>query len=542
MNILCHNLMKYDEKRRKEIHMKKFFSLIAGCFFALVLLVQNPVFADQLISVKYNGENIVFDVPPQAIEGRVMVPLRAIFEYIGAEVEWDGWTETATAKKDNNIIKCTLNRNEMYINGESRYIDVAPCVINERILVPVRFMTEALSCDVVWDGETNTVLISDESTSLNNPELWKKGGLTGVGDFYKSAKSLVTDDFLSQDVSLVYSENNFVFYPAIYTEAGEFIGFWNGSDIVQSASKTMFYINVDALKPYKVKIMLKKTDGAEISVEECKNLHMLNKEQAQDFYSPTLTFIDDDGALNSLENWESICDELGINITSALVTNTIGKGAHASWDDIARLQKKGFEFVSHTHNHINLTKSTKTKIVEEFISSISALREHGCETKYLVYPYNAINKDLMPLVDQYFDAGIGLGSGKTDNSIPVYTFHLRRYSINNTEISVEKEYNGEIVSVHSFKSLDELKDYIDDAVINGGWVIIMTHLRNDESFYFDEEMRANIIELCNYATEKGVEIKTFGEAYEQFKNKSEEGTIYDANYRIVDCNGVLHYK
>ena len=90
--------------------------------------------------------------------------------------------------------------------------------------------------------------------------------------------------------------------------------------------------------------------------------------------------------------------------------------------------------------------------------------------------------------------------------------------------------------------MDELKDYIDDAVINGGWVIIMTHLRNDENFYFDDEMRANIIELCTYATEKGVEIKTFGEAYEQLKNQSEEGTIYDENYRIVDCNGVLHYK
>ena len=522
--------------------MKRILSFIMGCFLAVGILAQNPVFADELISVKYNGAKIAFDVPPQAIEGRVMVPLRAIFEYIGAEVQWDNWTKTATATKGNHVVKCTLDRNEMLVDGEIRYMDVVPSVINERILVPVRFMTEALSCNVDWDNATKTVLITDKNINLNSPELWKKGGLTGTGEFYKSNKAIITTDFLPADVSLVYAENNFMFYPAIYTEAGEFIGFWNGSDIVQSASKTMFYINVDALKPYKVKIMLKKTDGTEMALEEYDNLHMLSKEQAQDFYSPTLTFIDDDGALNSLENWESICDEVGINITSALVTNTIGKGAHASWDDIARLQKKGFEFVSHTHNHINLTKSTKTKIVTELTSSIDALKEHGCESKYLVYPYNAITPELMPLVKKYFEAGIGLGSGKTDNTIPIYTYHIRRYSINNTDISVEKEYNGEIVSAHSFKSLDKLKDYIDDAVINGGWVIIMTHLRNDKSFYFDEEIRANIIELCNYAQGKGVEIKTFGEAFERFKNHSEEGTIYDTNYRIVDCNGVLHYK
>ena len=87
-----------------------------------------------------------------------------------------------------------------------------------------------------------------------------------------------------------------------------------------------------------------------------------------------------------------------------------------------------------------------------------------------------------------------------------------------------------------------MKDYIDDAIINGGWVIIMTHLRNDESFYFDDEIRANIVELCKYATQQGMEIKTFGEAFKRFKNQSEDGTIYDEHYRIVDCNGVLHYR
>ena len=112
------------------------------------------------------------------------------------------------------------------------------------------------------------------------------------------------------------------------------LGLWNGADIVQSASKTLFYLNIDAIRPYKVRLLLRKTSRADITVEECLNLHMLSQEDAKAFNSPTLTFIDDDGALNSLENWESICDELGINITSARVTVTVGEGAHAYWASI----------------------------------------------------------------------------------------------------------------------------------------------------------------------------------------------------------------
>lgn len=378
----------------------------------------------------------------------------------------------------------------------------------------------------------------------NAPLVWKKGGYTGTGSFYKSSNTMVTEDYVPEDAHLIYAENNFVFYPVVYDTNDNYLGFWDGSDIVQSATKTVFYINAEGLAPNKLKLMVRKNDETEISAEECSsNIHFLNRASAKNFAAgPTLTFIDDDGSKEALENWESICDELGINITSALVTNSVGVGGHASWEDVERLQSKGFEFVSHTHNHINLTTTSAEKIETELSETIKALKEHGCEYRYLVYPYNAINTDLMPLVGRYFEAGVGLGSGKTDNSLPIYTYHIRRYSINDSSITVEKEYNGEIVSAASFKTLDTLKNYIDDAVVNNGWMIIMTHLRNDENFYFDDAMRSNIVELCNYAVERGVEIKTFGEAFDDFRNRSEEGVIYDANYEIVDCNGVLHYR
>lgn len=404
--------------------------------------------------------------------------------------------------------------------------------------------TTAPTVEATVSGNNGSEDDSGETFEIeNNPSMWEKGAYTGTGSFYKSANIMVTKDYVPEGTHLIYAENNYLFYAVVYDENGNYLGFWDGSDIVPSASKTMFYINAEGLAPNRLKLMVKKNDGSNITVDECNNIHFLNESSSKSFaLGPTLTFIDDDGAKEALENWESICDELNIRITSALVTNGMGEGKRASWEYVKALQAKGFEFVSHTHNHINLTESTEEKIRQEFEKTLGAFKDNGIACKYLVYPYNAINSSLMPLVSEYFEAGVGLGSGKTDNSLPIYTYHIRRYSINNTDITVEKEYNGEIVAVASFKTLDTLKDFIDDAVVNNGWVIIMTHLRNDTDFYFDNEIREKIIELCKYAVQKGVEIKTFGEVFERLKNKSEEGTIYDAKYKIEDCNGVLHYK
>ncbi len=384
------------------------------------------------------------------------------------------------------------------------------------------------------------------STELNCEELWEKGGITVAGSEYKSSKTLRTKDFIIDGVSLIYAEGDYTFTVHIYDKSGNCLGAWDGKEISNTATKKLYYLNTEGFQDYKIRLMLYRYDADIINTSEYDNIHFLSADMAKTFYPvPTLTFIDDDGSLDALMNWESICDEIGIKITSALVTGVMGDGdknpQKASWEDVMRLQNKGFEFVSHTHHHINLTTSSEERIIQEFEDSITALREHGCESRYLVYPYNAINTDLMPLVKKYFAAGIGLGM-ESDNTLPIYTYHIRRYSINDTSISVEKEYNGETVSVHSFKSLDTLKGYIDAAVANGGWIIIMTHLRNDGVFYFDEEIRENIIELCKYATESGVQIRTFGEAFEEYKNTVEQGTIYTGEHYIVDCNGVVHFR
>lgn len=382
------------------------------------------------------------------------------------------------------------------------------------------------------------------NVDINDVSFWVNGGISSNNEEYTEPNILRTIGYIPKETKLICAEKNYVFFAVCYDADDNLVGTWDGEGFGPSTT-SIRYLIPDGLEDYNIRLMLRSTNGGSITPQDSVNVHFYTEAFAKAFYpTPTLTFIDDDGSLNALENWESISDEIGVKITSCLVTGVMGDGVNnpekASWEDVARLQNKGFEFVSHTHNHINITERTEEVVEQQFKDSIAALREHGCESRYLVYPYNAINTERIPLVRKYFRAGVGLGND-TDNPLPLYTYWIRRHSINSGEF-VDVQYEGETVSAHAFHSYDTLKGYIDAAFANGSWVIIMTHLRNDGVFYHDEESRQMIIDLCKYAIEKGMMIQTFGEAFERYKNVMEINTIYSGNYYIVDCNGVPHYR
>lgn len=120
-----------------------------------VIIVDN-----QTVTVKIDNENVAFDQIPLIINGRTLAPLRAIFEKLGATVEWNGETRTITSTKGDTVITMTIDKNEMYKNGEMIWLDVAPQIVGERTLVPVRAIAEAFNCNVTWDGANHTVNIA----------------------------------------------------------------------------------------------------------------------------------------------------------------------------------------------------------------------------------------------------------------------------------------------------------------------------------------------------------------------------------------------
>ena len=114
------------------------------------------------IKVVYNEKAINFDVPPQIINDRTMVPLRAIFEAIGATVSWDEATRTVTAEKGDVKISLTIDVAEIIKNDQKIALDVAPVIVSDRTLVPVRAICESFGSKVDFDAENLTVIIADE--------------------------------------------------------------------------------------------------------------------------------------------------------------------------------------------------------------------------------------------------------------------------------------------------------------------------------------------------------------------------------------------
>ncbi len=114
-----------------------------------------------VVKVMVDGKKVLFDVLPTIVEGRTLVPLRAIFESLGADIVWDEATQTVTAQKGDLSIALTIGSDKMTVGGEVKTLDVSAQVVDGRTLVPVRAISEAFGCNVAWDEEMQTVVIEN---------------------------------------------------------------------------------------------------------------------------------------------------------------------------------------------------------------------------------------------------------------------------------------------------------------------------------------------------------------------------------------------
>ncbi|MDP4133671.1 MAG: carbohydrate-binding domain-containing protein [Bacillota bacterium] len=144
--------------------MKKLFVLILS--LTLIASYSLTAFAADKITVTLDGKELTFDVSPQIINGRTMVPLRIIFEALGYSVTYNNGI--INAAKDGSAIEMTVGSVNMKINGADVAFDAAPVIIDGRTLVPVRAVAEGALTYVDWAADTKTVSITREDNS------WKK--------------------------------------------------------------------------------------------------------------------------------------------------------------------------------------------------------------------------------------------------------------------------------------------------------------------------------------------------------------------------------
>lgn len=139
----------------------------------LAFTISTSVFAaNDNISVYVNNEKVSFDVQPQTINGRTMVPMRAIFEKLGAEVFFFSDEQAIVAVKENLGLVIYLNQEigGLYDANTDEVIkiikfDTPATVVNGRTLVPIRTISDSFGYDVKWDNQTKRISIVSPDAS-----------------------------------------------------------------------------------------------------------------------------------------------------------------------------------------------------------------------------------------------------------------------------------------------------------------------------------------------------------------------------------------
>jgi hypothetical protein len=128
------------------------------------LMVQQP----PALSVEVDGKPVAFaSNAPIVYRGRVLVPMRGIFEAIGAYVEYDPASHIITAKRGNEDVELKLGSRIARKNGAEITLEVRAEVIKATTMVPLRFVAEALGATVAFDAVTRVVRISMEKDGLS---------------------------------------------------------------------------------------------------------------------------------------------------------------------------------------------------------------------------------------------------------------------------------------------------------------------------------------------------------------------------------------
>lgn len=139
--------------------MRRLFTAVVLVIVALQVFA-SAALAAEAPGVLVNGETVRFDVPPVIRGGRTFLPVRRIAETLGAEVEWDGVERKVTVKTSTVITELWLDRLDARVNGDLRFLDEAPFVVEGRTMLPLRFIAEMLSFVVDWDDLTRSVYLT----------------------------------------------------------------------------------------------------------------------------------------------------------------------------------------------------------------------------------------------------------------------------------------------------------------------------------------------------------------------------------------------
>ncbi len=132
--------------------------LIFTLTICLMLGIFIPVSANHPpITLKYDGKIVKCDVPPVIREDRTLIPARALFEELGADITWNASKKTVTIEYNEDVILLTIGSKNATLNKLKVTMDVPAMIVDDRTMIPVRFVAENLGFDVEWDAKNYIV-------------------------------------------------------------------------------------------------------------------------------------------------------------------------------------------------------------------------------------------------------------------------------------------------------------------------------------------------------------------------------------------------
>jgi hypothetical protein len=141
------------------------FHLTLALLAGLILTAALPA-AAATFHVSVNGQSLALTEPATERGGRVFVPLRSIFESLGAGVAYDNGTINATA--GDKTVQVKIGSNQAIVNGQQTYLDAAPYIVGATTMVPLRFVSEALGAEVNYDSNTGAIAIAAAKPPIAN--------------------------------------------------------------------------------------------------------------------------------------------------------------------------------------------------------------------------------------------------------------------------------------------------------------------------------------------------------------------------------------
>lgn len=150
---------------KRERHRKGKQRLAAMLLGVLMLSTFVPsASASESIRLFFDKKEMQIRSKLNVMNGKVLVPMREVFEQLGAKVEWDGETKTITTTKDDTKAKMTIDQNVIYVNDIAKKLDCSVLLIDGQTFVPLAVISEALGYQVDWDDAEKTVSIDNIRT------------------------------------------------------------------------------------------------------------------------------------------------------------------------------------------------------------------------------------------------------------------------------------------------------------------------------------------------------------------------------------------